>query len=73
MGIREPMHCLVLSNKELKRKIGREGGGARREEREGGGGRDLALKNMGVLMPAEKFGCWRQNLNVVAQRTQAPL
>jgi hypothetical protein len=25
---------------------------------------------MGVLMPAEKFRCWRQKLKVVAQRIQ---
>jgi hypothetical protein len=42
------------------------------EEREGGDGCDPTLKNMGALMPAAKSHCWRQNLKVVARRTQTP-
>jgi len=38
-----------------------------------GGGRDRILKNMSELMPAVKSRCWRQNLEVVAQRTQTLL
>jgi len=42
-----------------------------RRERKGGDGRDPTLKNMSELMPAEMSRCWRQNLRLVAQRTQA--
>jgi hypothetical protein len=44
---------------------------AREGEKEGGDGRNPTLKNVGVMMPAAKFRFWRQNLKVVAQRTQA--
>jgi organic hydroperoxide reductase OsmC/OhrA len=43
------------------------------EEMEGEDGRGPTLKNMGELMPAVKSRCWRQNLKVVAQRTQTLL
>jgi hypothetical protein len=42
-------------------------------KREGGNGRDPTLKNIGELMPAVKSRCWRENLKVVAQRTQTLL
>jgi hypothetical protein len=45
----------------------------RGEEREGGGGRNPTPKDMSDLMPAIKSRCWRQNLKVLAQRTQKPL
>jgi hypothetical protein len=38
-------------------------------EREGGHGRDPTLKNMGGLMLAIQSRSWRNNLEVVAQRT----
>jgi hypothetical protein len=42
-------------------------------DREGEDGRDPTLKNLSELMPAAKSRFWRQNLKVVAHRTQTPL